>query len=201
MAKKTKVPEPAKEREVKMTVAVGMPRTGKTVELIKIYEKLAEIHAVVLFDFSNESKYKGYPVISSTTIKTAGDQLPKGIYRFASKDVKRSLVFFGEYLRNAVLVFEDATSYVPANLPDYLVDLVSIRSQRGLDLFFVFHALRMIPPRIATLCNYILIKKTGDSLKKLKNLESLPYPEKVINAWKKVQADPNPFAFRSVRVN
>ena len=198
MAKRAKTLE---ERQNKMTVAVGKPGCGKTTELLRIYDVLAKSRAVILYDLSNEPKYRNFPVITSKTIRAQGAAIQPGIYRFSSADDKRSIEFFREYLRNAVLVFEDASSYVPANLPDYLITLISIRRQLGLDLFFVFHALRMVPPRILTMCNYILIKKTGDSISKLKNLDSLPHPALVIAAWKKVQADPNPYAFVNVPVN
>jgi hypothetical protein len=183
-----------------MTLVVGGPDSGKTYYLLPIIEKLGQKKPVVIYDSSGgEEKIQKFPVLKASEIQRNGSKLPPGVYRFCTTNEVEAFQLFRDYLRMACIVFDDASDYVDSNIPMPLKSIISVRRQLRLDLFFVFHNFKGVPPRIAGIVDYVVIKKTGDNLIDLKSLNKLPAPAKVINAWQKVMASSDPYAMATIK--
>lgn len=179
-------------------VSVGRPRTGKTTFNLALIKALAKQKGVLIFDVNGEKAFADYP-------KMPFDKLPgwksKGIYRVhhTSPDEFMDTVFHSVY--NAVVVFEDTTAYVDSTISESLKRLLVDRRHRNVDMLFSFHSLRVIPPKILDFTNYMIVGKTGDSEKYLKNLEKLPNPEEFLKVWQRVKNHPSNFYREIIEAN
>ncbi len=178
-----------------VVVFVGKPRTGKTVELLKSIDR--DKKKVLIYDLNNEPKYRKFP-------KMPLDKLPTwkaGKYRVFTHDAAGLLKDIADNVRNATVVLEDATSYLNSNTNAILQKLLVSRRHWNLDIFLTFHSLNRVPPLVYEMSNFIVIKKTQDSSRKLYKMDKIPNPDALIEAWKRVNASPNEFEQITIQTN
>jgi hypothetical protein len=179
-------------------VSVGRPRTGKTTFNLQLIQAIAEQKGVLIFDLNGEAAFKDFPVMPF-------DKLPgwksKGIYRIFHDDPEEFISAVRRYVYNAAVVFEDTTAYIDSSISDNLKRLLVDRRHRNVDMIFSFHSLRVIPPKLLDFTNYMIVGKTGDSEKYLKNLEKLPNPEHFISVWQRVMQNPSNFYREIIEAN
>lgn len=170
-----------------VVVFVGRPLTGKTYFINQLLDQ--EQKKVLIYDLNNEPKYRHFP-------KMTVDKIPywkSGKYRVFTPDADELLEAIQKDVRNATIVLEDATSYITANTTRILRKILVSRRHWNLDIFLTFHSLNLVPPVVFELCNYVVVKKTHDSEKKLAKIDKIPNPEQLLKAWQKVMKDKNEF--------
>lgn len=87
-----------------------------------------------------------------------------------------SEVLYKGGLRNGCLAFEDATNYIPSNVPPAIRKFLGNHRAYELDLFFCIHSLTDVPPFLRRRANYISLGKTSDVFSKWEQLQSLNFP-------------------------
>jgi len=135
---------------MKSFLIVGMTGTGKTTEVKNLLNK-----------FSAEKKI--YDVNNEYLEFTKNSGLPS-MEKFLSD---------AEKITNSVIVFEEATIFFnKRGYDDRLVNLLVRKRHTKNIIIFVFHSLRSIPTYIFELIDFFAIKKTNDTIDRIKQFKS-----------------------------
>lgn len=169
------------ERLNKTIIIAGAPGHGKTtkiLELIKNYPK-----KVLIYDVNNEKAYSQFPLIQVNEIKNHS----WGVARVFSTDIKTVVKTIDEHFWNGLVVFEDATKYLPSGVAnvDYWRSIFTNYRHRNRDYFFTFHSLKRIPPFVYEMSNYLTLFKTREQFDGA--LKKVPNFNVVQTAYNKVQ--------------
>lgn len=176
-------------------VLVGAPRTGKTFYLDNLIAK--EKKKVLIYDVNNEKNWRKYP-------QMALHQVPlwkSGKYRLFTDDTEQLFTHIYQSVRNASIVLEDATSYINNNTAAILKKILVSRRHWNLDVYLTFHGLNMVPPLVYELCNFIVVKKTNDNVRKLKRIDKIPNPDELLTAWEYVKNSKNQYEQKTVKIH
>ena len=73
-------------------------------------------------------------------------------------------------LHNCSLVLDDCKTYLNNQTPAIMRELYIRRRQRMIDVYFVCHSLRQLPPECFDFLNYLVYFKTNENLKMRKKL-------------------------------
>jgi len=153
---------------------IGRTKTGKTTNSKKMIEKLDKSMKKHIYDVNNEySEFYQEPFI------------PYSDFMNKIKDVKNSFILFEE----ATIFFSTRGTY--KELEEFLV------RKRHTNNYIVlnFHSFASIPKPIFNLVDYVVIFKTNDTLKNVKDKFD---QEKLIKAFEEVRKSENNYFNKSV---
>lgn len=135
----------------KLLIIVGCPGAGKTY-LAKQLIKPVHTGAAYIFDVNNEY---------GDTYRQWFTELDGDFNEFVTH-IRR--------VKKAVILFEDATGYLPVNGRNVpLVKAIQARRHTGNTFIILFHSMRDVPKYIARFANAIYIFKTLDNPKFVRN--------------------------------
>lgn len=160
----------------------GMPGTGKTTlakEMVRNKEK------VIVFDFAGNT-WTEFPIMNPILIPA----LKKGIKRIVGHDTDIAMKKLPKY-RNGFLVFDDATNYVDYFRDKNLIQILTLRRHRNVDSIFIFHSLRTIPVDFYKYSSYLILFKTNDTEKEIKNLMKLTKFDEILKAYQELKDSKN----------
>ncbi len=120
-----------------------------------------------------------------------------GIYRLISSDTDLIFPIIEKHVKNALIVFEDATKYIGSRLDKPVRKFVLDSKQKNLDLIFIFHSLASIPPELVRVANYLTLFKTQEGMP---SLHKYPFPQIPI-AMKKIQKSSNRYHYETIRLS
>ena len=182
-----------------VSIFSGKRGTGKTWFFLKtflsIYRKFNPKKRIVIIDTIDHPMYRHIPQIKSEMLSRW--KRPGGVYRIFGEDPDVMLENVEKYLRNALVVFEDASKYINANLQDSVRRSVLDSKQKNLDMLFMFHGFSYIPPKLLRISDEITIFKSDNPDYRKKEIVAY---EDVKKSWQAVMADPNPYAQKTVRL-
>ncbi|MEL6558341.1 MAG: ATP-binding protein [Bacteroidota bacterium] len=178
-----------------VAILVGAPRTGKTTLTKKLIE--ASNKKVLIYDVNNEEAYDDYKRMPLKKLRG----WKGGKWKVFTDDAEELIYQIYANVRNATIIFEDATSYINRDTAKYLRKILVSRRHMNLDIIFSFHSLNQVPPMIYEMSNYISLKKTNDTIQKVKGLNKLPNPDDVMKAFTKVHKSKDPFVTVTVKTN
>lgn len=97
--------------------------------------------------------------------------------------------------KNTIVVFEDAFRYVPQSIQKgAFLDLLCDLRKANLELFFMYHMLKQVPPTVANYYKMMFLFKTTDYLSR-HDLKKFPNTQTIITAAtrieKKFKANPH----------
>lgn len=169
------------------TIIIGRRATGKTTLTNRVIE--ASDKPVLIVDASAQPAYQKFPMIAPEEWKDGWT----GIRRVYKADMDSVLKTMAKYLHNCMIVYEDAYKYIPSSVMpkpvnDFLIDL----RHRNVDVIFVYHSLRRVPPILFEMTNYITLFKTNDIIDSSQS--KIPNFNAVKRAWESVTADRNEHA-------
>lgn len=171
-------------RTNKASIIVGGRGTGKTtflkdiVRLSHLPKKLiVELfhnpvwHTMESYNYP-QGKYEKIPVVplDENVLK----RWKKGTAFTYSNDEEELFRVIESSVRNAFVLFEDATKYMEGRLTREQKRFVVDCKQKNVDVIFVFHSLGAVPPKLIALCDSITLFKTNDG--RLKSAYD-PWPE------------------------
>lgn len=182
-------------RQNLIVVIVGKPNTGKTFYTLRLIDKAKK--KVVIFDLNNEEKYRKFKLVNTAEVV----RLKSGKVRTFTNQPEQLLQAVHDHVRNAMVIFEDSTSYVNSSTTQLFRKILVSRRHWNLDIIFTFHSLNLVPPVIFELCNYVVVKKTQDTEKKLRRIDKIPNPDELLTAWRTVQASKDPYAQMTVQAH
>ncbi len=128
------------------------------------------------------------------------DKLAKwkeGIYRIATSDPEYTFAMIDQHLRNALVIFEDATKYIGSTLTKETRKFIYDSKQKNLNLVFIFHSLASVPPELVRASDYLTLFKTNEGRP---SKDKYPFPEIPI-AMEKVRESENHFENYTIRLN
>ena len=159
-------------RDNKVILLAGTRGTGKTDDLKNIVNSSNLPKKLIVDTFDSlvwhnlethhhpEWKTKQVPIIEASKFKLWNS----GTSRIFSSDTDSMMSAIQKDVQNCLLVFEDATKYVRANLQDDVRKFVLDSKQKNLDIVFVFHSLASIPRELARISDLLVIKRTNEFL-------------------------------------
>lgn len=181
-----------------ITLIVGTRGTGKTTfvkgseehkieGVIDIYLDRDPKQKILIVDLFDNPVWSDVPTI--TVEKLA--RWKSGVYRIYHSDEIELFRIINKYCYNTVIFFEDATKYIQNSLEENLKRLLIDSKQRNIDVFFAFHYLGAVPPKLAKISDFIVLFKTNEVFSsQLRN--KYPHPD-IEPAFKEVTAHKNRF--------
>lgn len=115
----------------------------------------------------------------------------KGIFRVFSSDTNEMLAQVQKKCTNQLVVLEDATRFLEGQITPELKRFVLDTKQINVDMIMVFHALKLVPPKLSMFSDYLVLFKTQENWGSSLN-ERFPQPS-VQETFFKVKSDPNEF--------
>ncbi|HZH69271.1 MAG TPA: hypothetical protein VFD80_02325 [Flavobacteriaceae bacterium] len=94
------------------------------------------------------------------------DQLPywkSGTYRIFGSNTDEIKEAIDKYLKNCLLIWEDATKYYGTRLTDIEKRSLYDTKQKNIDAFYVFHSFRKTTIEVLENSDILTLKKTGDN--------------------------------------
>lgn len=184
-------------RTNRVIMIVGGRGSGKTVLGKNLQNRLLSLHpekyGLVVDTFDHPRYRNGYITIHPGMIKRIAQP---GKYRVFGSNTFDIMTEIQQSAHNACILFEDASKYVPANVPEEVRNFVLDSKQRNLDLFFMFHGFGFVPPALYRLVDGIYVLRTNDTPDTRKSL--IPCYDEVKAAFERVRASNDPYPRESI---
>lgn len=186
-----------------VNILIGGRGTGKTYtilhDIITNYQQLDADKKILVIDSFNAPAYEGIENISKPDMKrwVAGCRryLISAVYNEFDEDI----AYIGKTCYNSVIIIEDSGRFITNSLRASILRLVTDTKQKNIDLYFVFHSLMQVPPRLIQLSDFILLHKTNENLTAaLQN--KYPFPA-LHKAFQSVKSNKNKYYMEIVRIN
>lgn len=146
-------------RENFLILLIGKKFTGKTTTGLEIANKTGKRIIAVNTDW--HPAYESFTQLTVEELKHwQGD---KGLVII--EDEEQAIELFqvlNTYQSNAFLIFEDAQKYISDNPPKPIQRLIINHRMRNFDVVFMYHFLKVVPPKIAGHYNIMFLFKTSD---------------------------------------
>lgn len=194
-------------RSNKVSIYVGNRDTGKTDLLKEIaFSMLNFFPKVLIVDTFDSDVWRNmsthaHPERSSISVPTIPvDKFKgwrKGIGRLISADTKMTLSLIQQHARNTFIIFEDSRKYVKSQLTDDVAFFIIDSKQKNLDLNFIFHSCKRVPPELLDISDVLVLKKTSES-KPPPKMDSWPEIAQMMESLRK---DTNRYAYRTLLLN
>lgn len=159
------------------------PKAYKSITRLNTYEELRNFkNGVALFwDYECSTKQM---LLNLIAIYSQGQQNVK----------KHPLQPHLHYLHNGALVFEDASNYLRANVPEEIMTFLGNYRMYFIDLYFVAHTFTDFPSALRRRMNYFVIYTTLETLSE-RDFKSFRYPnhEALHHFWLQKKTDPDRF--------
>lgn len=157
---------------MKVIINVGRPKTGKTTRAKKILQSFVadfRKNDLIVYDVNNE--YRDF--------------------------YNESFLPYDEFIKklvgvkNKILLFEEATIFFSSRSEEKIIKELMVRKRHDNNIIILnFHSIRSIPRYIFDLADYIILFKTNDTLKVVKDKFD---NENFIKTFEQVQNSSNPF--------
>ncbi len=183
----------------KRILICGGTETGKSTLILEIIEKRRKTeNNVIIHDPNRQTKYLQFAEINFDQFRN----MKKGCYRINNGEFKTFFNITYNHFKNGLVVSEDASTYLtPYPDKEIYPNLIALRHKdHNVDLIFVAHALRRVPPYLIEQLNEIVLFKTGDSWEKIKDRFPDNKVEEIKKAFDEVNGDPNPHAKRKITI-
>lgn len=142
---------------------IGRRGTGKTTLARKMAKAMGR--KLIIIDTDDHPSYVDIPVISLEQLKTFS-----GIAcRVIESDIDQVLIILNQYQSNAVIICEDASKYMTANISKAVRSFLIDMRKRNFDVIIMFHFLSDVPPYLCKQYDQMVLFKTGDNIQVTQN--------------------------------
>lgn len=136
----------------------GVGKTTKALELAFAMAKASNRSVIVLDDMVHPA-YASFDKITQSELPNWNGT--KCVCLF--DDLDSVLNDLTEYKANAVVVLEDCSRFISANISQAVKAFIINHRKLNFDVFFMFHFLNDVPPYICKQYSKMLLFKTGDN--------------------------------------
>ncbi|MDR0207038.1 MAG: ATP-binding protein [Bacteroidales bacterium] len=182
-------------RKTELTLIVGVNGTGKTTFIANSVLLTGKKGLVVTPD---GLEWRKLPLITNEQIRTF-----TGHARMIYEGPKTLEAIKNNY-SGGILVLDDAMAYLDEQTPAMMQYLYIRRRHHGIDLYFVAHGLRQVPPKCFTFTSYLILFNTVESFVSRKKDVYPELFEKIIKMQadikKKVEAG-NPYYYKILLID
>jgi len=195
-------------RRNSIVIFVGDRGTGKTTYAVELM--LNRNYPAIVLDRMNQDNYDAI-----TTILHDSSRLEswnrKGRLRVYDKDALDNIIkmlqenAYDESKKHlkaitSLIILEDAGNYVASNMRLNLIELCTSCRHSNVDLFFMFHNLADIPPKLYAYCDFIVLFKIKKAESQLKLLDKITNKEETLEAFRSLKKEKDPHANRTIRI-
>lgn len=195
-------------RRNSIVIFVGDRGTGKTTYAVELM--LNRNYPAIVLDRMNQDNYDAI-----TTILHDSSRLEswnrKGRLRVHDKDALDNIIkmlqenAYDESKKHlkaitSLIILEDAGNYVASNMRLNLIELCTSCRHSNVDLFFMFHNLADIPPKLYAYCDFIVLFKIKKEESQLKLLDKITNKEETLEAFRALKKEKDPHANRTIRI-
>jgi hypothetical protein len=166
---------------------VGRKHTGKSTYANSVAKDYYESHPgkkVCIIDVNGSPAYGEHKWITEKEFP----RWTKGIYRYYNSDHAVMWDTLVKYFKNGLIIFEDCTKYIPANVPPKIKGILVDHRMWEADVLFTFHSFKRIPPFFWEMASMVTILKTQEEIETARNRSLIPNYDAVLTARKKVMA-------------
>nr|WP_293837772.1 hypothetical protein [uncultured Arsenicibacter sp.] len=187
----TYVPQIGDLRPSSVFLHIGAKKTGKTQGTLNMIVDMwkRQRKPCIVFDIGGQSEYDDFIPLALDDLEffnAMADQEPFPLYRVRSlDDFDEFFLGIVEWVRNAFVVFEDATSYMVGNLPESHRRLLLGSRNHCNDYLFNLHSLAEPAPFLFRHAEYIILRRTSD----VKLPSKVPVPHKIEKAMREIDAE------------
>jgi hypothetical protein len=183
----------------KITLILGKRGTGKTYyttkQIIPTYRARFPNKRILVVDTHDHPDYFDVPNISAEMIATWKG---KGFYRCYDKRSDLVMSNIADYLKNALIIFEDASKYIGRNVEKSVLEFIFDSKQKNLDLIFQFHGFAECAPELLRVCDIIVMFRTGNPKHRANIIDSY---EDIAAAYEAIKASTNPYEKRIIKIS
>lgn len=167
-------------------IIVGRKAQGKSTKIRQIVDRYPSDKRVLIVDVNNSPAYQDIPRMEVRHVR----HWRKGVYKINNRDKSAMLWEILEYVRNALVVFEDCTKYIKGNVGEEVISFLVDQRMYNLDLLFTFHSVKRIPPQFWEMTNYLVLFKTNENIDTPRNRNVIPNYEAVQQAFERIKNAP-----------
>ena len=179
-------------REREVLLMAGLSGVGKTWQFLKILN--AYLHGKgLIFDWQKEIKYDQFARIPVNKIR----KQKSGIYKVQTLEWQDVIVQVSKYFRDGVVAFDDAGGYLPKMEYTPMLNILIGKRHYHLDVILMFQSLNRVPPYVLENSTKLMLFKTNDNIKG-SVIEKIPRPDLVTQAFRRVEASPDPHYFEII---
>lgn len=188
-------------RKRELNLVVGQKGTGKTHFLKEIaLERLRKgDNVLVVVPFAN--LWDEFATISTAReVAAMRNQAARLVYDYSNPKSVEAI----RYFRKGVLILEDARSYFTAATPQLLQYIYSLNRHLGLDVYFVAHGFKYLPPQSFGYAQWLILFNCGDKPDTRKEIlddnliKQIQYAQTAIKQELKTG---NPYAKRIIQID
>lgn len=137
---------------------IGRKGTGKTTRAIQL-AKATNKKIIVLDDLVHPA-YDGFETIHESDLhKWKGKHA-----RLMFDSLDSTLNTLSHYQTNAVIIIEDSSRYISANVSKAVTSFIINHRKFDFDVYFMFHFLNDVPPYLCKQYGKLVLFKTGDNI-------------------------------------
>ncbi|GAB2566818.1 hypothetical protein [Spirosoma areae] len=180
-----------KKRASSIFLAVGAKKTGKTQGSINIQVEMWKKQGkpILVFDVGSQAEYDIYLPLLLADLPRFNQLARQEAHPFfvcrESDDIDKFFTKVNEFVRNAFVVFEDATTYMAGNLSKPVRKLILNSRNLCNDYLFNLHSLAEPAPFLFRHSEYIILRKTSD----VKLPAKVPVPHLIEWAMGEIKAE------------
>lgn len=142
---------------------IGRRGTGKTTLARKMAKAMGR--KLIIIDTDDHPSYVDIPVITLEQLKTFTGEA----CRVIESDIDQVLIILNQYQSNAVIICEDASKYITANISKAVRSFLIDMRKRNFDVIIMFHFLSDVPPYLCKQYDQMVLFKTGDNIQVTQN--------------------------------
>lgn len=181
-----------------VTLFFGTRGSGKTwfanKEMIPSYRAAHQQQKVLIVDTLDHPDYRYVPRIEPGMLARWNRA---SIYRIYGSNTKEIFAAVRANVRNALVIWEDASKYLEGRLDEDVRNFVLDTKQINVDLVFMFHGFSYCPPKLFSIAdNYTIFRTTSPQGRK----GVIPNYEEVLATYEAVQRSRKKFPRKTVRI-
>lgn len=177
----------SEERYCIANIIVGGPGAGKSTFLREVLAASSKPKTLVL-DMADKD-FNDFELIENPELLKHWQKNNKRIKPI--RHYQRILQLILGHVRDANIVYEDATAYIPEYIDLDMKELLSMRRHYNLDIYFLFHNFNAVMPKLYQLSTHLTVFRTPEDEDYVKTLRKVPnhkYVMKAVNDIKQKQA-------------
>lgn len=182
----------------KVALILGKRGTGKSYyainDLIPSYQKAHPKQRILIVDTLDHPAYRFLNTITKEMLPRWKGQ---GIYRIYDKDTDAVLEYISLYVKNSLIIFEDASKYIRKTLQEDVRRFILDSKQKNLDLIFQFHGFAFAPPELFRIVDTITMFKTDNPQYRK---SEIPNYEDVLIAYELVRNSKNQYEKKTILI-
>lgn len=172
----------------------GCGKTTYTLALIEAYRQQHPGMKILIMDTLDHPAYRHIPVLTAEMI---GRWRTPTVYRVFGSNTDEMLQAISTDLKDALVIFEDASKYVRKNLQPSVRFFILDSKQKNLDLVFIFHGFAFVPPELFRVLDILTIFKTDNP--EYRKTELVAF-DQILPAYNRVMKSKDPYCKETIRI-